>query len=191
MKKKNNLIILLIIFVLPFAFSYYFLKTQKTDDRWETTNYGKFIEPLVPLEKFRIELFNRKVLTDENLKNKWTLIYLTSEKCLDSCTENIHLLKQINIALRKDMSRVQRIFLSNYDEDKNFLKNLELKYPSLLVSNVKFNELYKKLHKISKKSNQIYLISPNGNAILSYDSNFDGKKLLKDLKKLLKFSKKK
>ncbi|MEC9205761.1 MAG: hypothetical protein VYE31_01015 [Pseudomonadota bacterium] len=190
MKKQNNLIIILIIFTLPFIFSYYFLKIQDSNERWETTNYGKFIEPLVPLTEFEIKLFNNALLNNKDLINKWTLIYITKNQCLKECSKDIHLLRQVHIALGKDINRVQRVFLSNYDEKISFLKNLEAEYPNLLFSNIRPNQLYKIIHKISKKDKQIYLVNPAGNVILTYKSNFNGQKLLKDLKKLLKFSKK-
>ncbi|MED5429855.1 MAG: hypothetical protein VX864_00450, partial [Pseudomonadota bacterium] len=93
--------------------------------------------------------------------------------------------------LGKDIYRVQRIFLTNYNEEITFFDNLAKKYPRLLFSNVTPNYLHEILFKISKKANQIYLIDPGGNVILSYESNFEGRKLMKDLKKLLKFSKQK
>ena len=191
MKKQNSLIILLIIFALPFIVSYYFLKTQTTNEKLETTNYGTFIEPLVQIQQFNLKLFDNTLLNSDGLKDKWSLIYITNSHCLETCSSDIHLLRQVHIALGKDINRVQRIFLTTYNEDISFFKNLTIEYPELLFSNASLNPLYEMLSQISKKGNQIYLIDPGGNAILSYESNFNGGKLLKDLKKLLKFSKQK
>ncbi|MEC8996471.1 MAG: hypothetical protein VYA22_02415 [Pseudomonadota bacterium] len=190
-KKQNSLIILLIVFSLPFIISYYFLKTQNNEEQLKTTNYGTFIEPFVSIKQFNIKLFNNQILEKSNLKNKWSLIYVTNTQCLEECSNNIYLLRQVHIALGKDIYRVQRIFLTNYNEEITFFDNLAKKYPRLLFSNVTPNYLHEILFKISKKENQIYLIDPGGNVILSYESNFEGRKLMKDLKKLLKFSKQK
>ena len=50
------------------------------------------------------------------------------------------------------------------------------------------NNLHGLINNISKNQSTIFLIDPLGNVILKYKENFQGKKLLKDIKKLLKLS---
>ena len=44
------------------------------------------------------------------------------------------------------------------------------------------------INKISNNESAVLLVDPLGNVILKYRDDFNGKKLLKDLKKLLKLS---
>ena len=46
-----------------------------------------------------------------------------------------------------------------------------------------------KLKGKNHRNHNLFLVDPNGNVILGYNENFEGKKLLKDIKKLLKLSK--
>jgi cytochrome oxidase Cu insertion factor (SCO1/SenC/PrrC family) len=50
------------------------------------------------------------------------------------------------------------------------------------------NNLHGIIDTISENQSSIFLIDPLGNVILKYNEEFQGKKLLKDIKKLLKLS---
>ena len=62
------------------------------------------------------------------------------------------------------------------------------KYPNLIVVSNQSSTFNKVLNKV-KRNHNLFLVDPNGNVILGYNENFEGKKLLKDIKKLLKLSK--
>jgi cytochrome oxidase Cu insertion factor (SCO1/SenC/PrrC family) len=97
-------------------------------------------------------------------------------------------MRQVNTALGKNMDRLQRLFLSNKVLDENTEINLLRSYPNLILIKNKPNKIHGLIKGISDNKNSLLLVDPLGNVILRYDSNFDGKKLLKDIKKLLKLS---
>ena len=61
-------------------------------------------------------------------------------------------------------------------------------YPNLILINNEPRDLHIMINKISNNESAVLLVDPLGNVILKYRDDFNGKKLLKDLKKLLKLS---
>ena len=188
LKGKIKFLLIVMIFVLPFVVSNHLYKKHLSGEKLNTTNYGSFINPIVSLQDtsfFDITTNSRKY---NSLDRKWYLIYITNPNCSDSCQNDIYLLRQINIALGKDMERVKRIVLLNDDTKTNLGKELQIKYPNLIVVSNQSSSFTKVLNKVKRNLN-LFLVDPNGNVILGYNENFEGKKLLKDIKKLLKLSK--
>ena len=92
------------------------------------------------------------------------------------------MLRQINTALGKDMGRVKRYLLhKNTNENTVYLDN----YPKVILLDSS-ETLYNKLTKMDER---IFIADPFGKIILGYENDFIAKGLLKDIKKLLKFSK--
>ena len=96
------------------------------------------------------------------------------------------MLRQINTALGKDMNRLQRILI--HDQNVKYPSNLKELYPGMILIYDKPNNLHGIIDTISENQSSIFLIDPLGNVILKYNEEFQGKKLLKDIKKLLKLS---
>jgi hypothetical protein len=103
--------------------------------------------------------------------------------CDKKCQDNTHMLRQINTALGKDMGRVARYIIhkDKSSDISNFLNN----YPKVVVLDDS-ETLYNRLVKMDGR---IFIADPFGKIILSYKQDFIAKGFLKDLKKLLKYSK--
>tara|TARA_Y100001960_G_C14291332_1_gene641642 strand:- start:325 stop:642 length:318 start_codon:yes stop_codon:yes gene_type:complete len=102
--------------------------------------------------------------------------------------EEIHLIRQVNIALGKDMNRLQRILLIPQSIQQVSLQKILTEYPKLIIvkkDNSSFPQTIKKID----NNFVLFLSDPLGNVILGYEKKFKGKKLLKDIKKLFKLSK--
>lgn len=166
---KVKLILILLVFITPFIFAQYFYMNNATDSRG-TTNHGKFLH-----EEININLNNQ----DEH----WALLQVLPIECDLKCQDNTYMLRQVNTLLGKNMDRVQRYILFNrsYENQYQYLNN----YPKVIVLD-KSETLYNKL---SKMDDGIFIVDPFGKIILGYNQNFEAKGLLKDLKKLLKYSK--
>ncbi len=91
------------------------------------------------------------------------------------------MLRQINTALGKDMDRVERYLLIN----NTYKNDVDIdNYPKLIVLDSS-ESLYNILTKMDER---IFIADPFGKIILGYGEDFAAKGLLKDIKKLLKFS---
>ena len=180
-----KLLLIISIFILPFVVSFLLLDDYTEDKTWETTNYGELIKPILPITDIAINT-SSGIDNTNSLNGKWSLLYYLREDCTSSCEETIYLLRQVNSALGKDMNRLQRILL--IDDDVEIGEDIEKSYPGLIYIFNKPNNLHGLINNISKNQSSIFLIDPLGNVILKYKENFQGKKLLKDIKKLLKLS---
>ena len=87
------------------------------------------------------------------------------------------------------MNRVQRVLLIDTSYDSNYIASIKKKYPNLLIIKRKLNKLHNVIKKTKDYNTDIFIVDPIGNVILKYKKDFNGKKFLKDLKKLLKLSK--
>ena len=168
---KIKFLLIVFVFFSPFLFAYYYFINDATTTRG-TTNYGTFLQ-----EQITIDLSTKS--DDEH----WMFVQLISDDCNVKCQENMHMLRQINTALGKDMHRVRRyiIFEKNTQKVNVYIKN----YPKVIV----LDNSEKIYNKLSKMEERIFIADPFGNIILGYKNDFLPKGLLKDIKKLLKFSK--
>lgn len=165
---KVKFLLIVSVFILPFIFAKYFFDTNATSSRG-TTNHGAFLTKDVNIQN----------LSDDN---HWILLQVIDSECSSVCKDNMHMLRQINTALGKDMDRVKRYVIY-----ENTLKNLvDLNnYPKVIVLENNKN-IYNTLTKMDER---IFVADPFGKIILGYKNDFVAKGLLKDIKKLLKFSK--
>ena len=164
---KLKFLLIVFVFILPFIFAKYFFDNDATSTRG-TTNHGSFL----------VDDVNIASLADND---HWIILQVIDGKCDTSCQDNMHMLRQINTALGKDMGRVKRYLLNNTDENVVYFDN----YPKVIVLD-RSETLYNKLTKMDER---IFIADPFGKIILGYENDFIAKGLLKDIKKLLKFSK--
>ena len=165
---KLKFLLIVFVFVLPFIFAKYFFDNDATSTRG-TTNHGSFL----------VDEINITSLVDND---HWIILQVIDGKCDTSCQDNMHMLRQINTALGKDMGRVKRYLLhKNTNENTVNLDN----YPKVILLD-RSETLYNKLTKMDER---IFIADPFGKIILGYENDFIAKGLLKDIKKLLKFSK--
>ncbi len=165
---KLKFLLIVFVFVLPFIFAKYFFDNDATSTRG-TTNHGSFL----------VDEINITSLADND---HWIILQVIDGKCDTSCQDNMHMLRQINTALGKDMGRVKRYLLhKNINENTVNLDN----YPKVILLD-RSETLYNKLTKMDER---IFIADPFGKIILGYQNDFIAKGLLKDIKKLLKFSK--
>ena len=169
---KVKFLSIIFVFLTPFLLAYYYFINDATSTRG-TTNYGTFLQEEIVVD-----------ITKKPVNEYWYLIQLIPSNCNNKCQDNIHMLRQVNSALGKDMDRVQRyvIFEQNIQKNNVYIKD----YPKVIVLD-NSEKIYNKLSKMEEK---IFIADPLGNVILGYKNDFMPKGLLKDMKRLLKFSKK-
>ncbi len=169
--EKIKFLSIIFVFMSPFLFAYYYFLNDATVTRG-TTNYGTFLQEQIIIEK-----------GNKSKDQYWMIVQVISNNCDAKCQDNIHMLRQVNTALGKDMDRVRRyIILQNNNLENNvYTQN----YPKVIV----LDDSEKIYNKLSKMEEEVFIADPFGNIILGYKKDFKAKGLLKDLKKLLKFSK--
>ena len=142
----------------------------------------------------------RSIINEKNLKNKKILLRLDlnvpiNRRKITDTTRVDKILPTLNFLIKE---KAKIIILSHVGRPKGktdrelslepICKELQNKYPNLIVVSNQSSTFNKVLNKV-KRNHNLFLVDPNGNVILGYNENFEGKKLLKDIKKLLKLSK--
>ncbi|KAA0454651.1 MAG: hypothetical protein FXV79_01490 [Candidatus Thioglobus sp.] len=173
MRSKKELWLLLAFFLLPIALGKAFFYWYPAAFTSNTINYGKIINPLITTKKQDVRFESKTA----SLQGLWTLAY-TAKTCGNTCTKALADMKTIRILTNDNMRRIQRILL--IDGATNARQTgLLIAHPSI--------KLQQKLAKF--EPNTIFLIDPLGNIMLHYaGKNINIKRVLKDLNRLLKYS---
>lgn len=185
---RIKFLLIVFIFTVPFVISYYLSKDYHAGRELQTSNYGSFINPIVELSQSTFDDYSGENLNVNQHLTKWSLIYRMPKNCSQRCSDEIYLIRQVNIALGKDMNRLERVIVLNQTVPSSEVDDLVIKYPKAIVVKNNSSTFINEINKITDRY-VLLLTDPLGNVILGYDEGFEGKKLLKDIKKLLKLSK--
>mgnify|MGYP001253560017 FL=1 len=185
---RIKFLLIVFIFTVPFVISYYLSKDYHAGRELQTSNYGSFINPIVELSQSTFDDYSGENLNVNQHLTKWSLIYRMPKNCSQMCFDEIYLIRQVNIALGKDMNRLERVIVLNQTIPSSEIDDLVIKYPKAIVVKNNSSTFINEINKITDRY-VLLLTDPLGNVILGYDEGFEGKKLLKDIKKLLKLSK--
>ncbi len=185
---RIKFLLIVFIFTVPFVISYYLSKDYHAGGELQTSNYGSFINPIIELSQTNFDDYSGENFNVNKHLTKWSLIYRMPKNCLQSCSDEIYLIRQVNIALGKDMNRLERVIVLNQTMLNSEVDDVVDKYPKAIVVKNNSSTFINEINKITER-HVLLLTDPLGNVILGYDEGFEGKKLLKDIKKLLKLSK--
>lgn len=198
MKKRPliTLFLILIVIIAPIVLAWIMIKYAQHHE-FKKSNHGVLISlPSPNLQDVNFYDFkHHDKLSGESLMGKWWIVYVSPEKCFQECQENLYNLRQLQIALGRDSTRVGRIFVTQPNCSSAFCESyLTEYYPEMrrvTFESADFNKLFltSALYATSKTLGQIYIIDPLGNVIMYYDPDTEPKNILSDLKRLLKVSK--
>ena len=174
MNSKKELWVLLASFVIPIVLGTAFFYWNPTAFTGNTVNYGQFVNPIITTEKQDVVFAEN---TKGDLQGLWTLTYATNQ-CDNTCTQALKDMKTIRILMNENMRRVQRLLLINGATDFQEAGVL-IAHPSVMLN-----------QQLSKfPNNSLFLIDPLGNVMLHYNPQaLDIKRVIKDLKRLFKYS---
>ncbi len=150
-----------------------------------TKNNGTFFDSYFEVDPMSLVDESGSVIEFED--GKWLLgVYYNNDLNFENA---LYVMRQLNVALNRDIYRVKRVaFFSNL-QLKNEIDNLILEYPRTELVNDKNGVLINVLQKNSKmdmfQENPIFIIDPYGRAVMYFEPSTDPKKILKDLKVLI------
>jgi hypothetical protein len=202
-RQRRILIGLALMFFAPLGLSFYLYygKSWRPGGR---VNAGELIAPARPLPSLALPLAGTTAGTGTSasttsstsetnpqfLKGKWTLLYVQHGRCDDECRRHLYDTRQVRLALDREMTRVQRVFIG--DGDCCDFEELKAAHPDLIVirAGPADEPLLALLPKVSGAVNahRVYLIDPLGNAMMFYAPDVRSKGMLDDMKRLLRLS---
>jgi len=196
LSSRQAFVLLGLMFLAP-AFVAWVMHNS-TEEGWRpdgTTNRGILVHPARPLT-LPADMEMADVSVNDYLRGKWTLLYIGDADCDAVCNENLYKMRQVNIAQNENMKRVQRLYLVEGAELPGTLGELlEKEYPKMdvgLLSPVQAEQIAQDFLVDGVRmqgAERIYLVDPLGNLMMYYSADANPSGMLKDLKKLLKYSK--
>ena len=184
--RKTHIVNMILLFSAPFVAALviyfgneYFSLTSKSN--------GTLIRPPLNLENIELTQVNGTPVLANEFAKKWWLIYLAPQHCTENCAIQVGKLRSIQLALNKNIMRVNRILLIQSESLASSELQQAQQDPQLVIDKIQ-NPSYMQNHCPNTQDDGIFIMDPLGNIMLCYDSTKEPQYILKDLEKLLKAS---
>lgn len=194
-KGRKQLFLLVAFFVAPIVLAIIMYNTMPAGGPTKTKNYGDLVVPARPLTDVALQTEAGKDYKFSDMNKTWIMIYIGKADCDKTCADVLYKMRQSRLAQRGEHLRIKRLYISTSGKAKSSLNKVLKEHPGLeVVSGSKENikavlNQFKLENKTSAKSaNRLYLADPFGNLMMSYESDFNPKGLIKDVELLLKIS---
>lgn len=158
-------------------------------------NFGKLIEPPYPLRHIRLLTAAGKDFRIEEVRGRWSLLWLTSQPCDSECGSYLHRMRNLRIALRENSAGLRSFAIPLTGSGTDTWIKKETEFPDTILLTGSENELRDLAAQFAtaaglsaSRTDGFYLVDPLGNLMMRYDTNADFKGILKDLERLLKYS---
>lgn len=179
---RGKLLLLLGVFALPMLAAYlaYF--------GWRPaghSNYGDLLR-VAPLQQTTGEALDGAPFDLAALRGRWVMVHVGPARCDAACVHQLYLMRQTRIAQGKDQSRIERLWVLTAEgaPDAALLQA----HPGLHVWRPRDPAFVAQFPAASSAGNHIYLVDPLGNLMMRFPSDPDFRRMMKDLKLLLKAS---
>ena len=190
-RPRTVLLLLFAVCALPPLLSWFLYHYTALGRNPSTSQHGALFAPPRPLPDWPLANPLDEAAAAESLHGKWSLIYLLDGACREACLENLHRMRQLRLTTGKNIHRVQRV-LAAADRDSgagapwgDFPGQLLLVAPERAA----MARLFRRDESDRPfERGRLYLVDPLGNLMMSYEAGVDPGGVIKDLKRLLKYS---
>jgi len=154
-------------------------------------NRGELIQPPRPLPAValpRIALGEGAAPDPTLFRSKWTLVYVGDGSCDASCRRTLYVMRQTQLALGTDMTRLARVFLVTANCcARDYLAREHAGITVLDAAGAAGAELLSRFP-AGDRAHTLFVVDPLGNLMMRYDVQRDPRGLLVDLRRLLELS---
>lgn len=182
---RLQLILLALLFAAPplLALLFYFVPALQPEAR---TNYGELVQPVIPLPELAWRDAAGEAVARERLLGRWTLLYPATTDCDLRCEQDLYNLRQLRLLLNEKRSRVQRVLAVVEPSDMGALaERLTPSHADLQIVAVPTEDTAL-FH--SGPPGTVWVIDPLGNVMMRYPPEPDLRRMLRDIKRLLRLS---
>jgi hypothetical protein len=154
---------------------------------WEsgpTTNYGELVTPR------KVEIVGqgadqrRAALSDHD--GKWRYVVFDAGECDEQCQRKLLYTRQIRLAQGREQGRIERIWLIDDGSIPNAAH--AALYADAHIVTLPSPSVASAFEPQGSARQYIYLIDPLGNLMMRYSADPDPARMIKDLQRLLKYS---
>ena len=179
---RSKFLMLIGVFVVPVAAAYLAFFGWRPAGH---TNYGDLLK-VTPLQQTAGATHDGTPLDLTSLQGKWLMVHVGPASCDAGCERQLYLMRQVRITQGKEQSRIERLWvLTDGDE---VAPALLLDYPGLHMWRPADPVFVGQFPAAGDRAGHIYLVDPLGNLMLRFPVDPDPKRMMKDIKLLLKAS---
>jgi cytochrome oxidase Cu insertion factor (SCO1/SenC/PrrC family) len=148
-------------------------------------NYGELLQP-VTLPAATLPLVEGDGFRFTELRGRWVLVAIGPGACPGACEKRLWAMRQVRLAQGKNAPRIERVWLI----DDATLPDAHLReaYAGTWMVRAQESGLLNAFPAAGSNRDHLYLIDPLGNLIMRYPAALDPKAMIKDLGRLLKYS---
>lgn len=156
-----------------------------------TINQGDLVEPPVAVGELAFDAQNGGPLRLADEAIKWRYLIVPAGRCDDACEKLLYTSRQVHIRLGKKADRLERLLVTAAPLSEEMQAFLERDHPRLRPVQLERRSL-QQLQQQTATDNisgaRALLVDQHGFAMMAYDNDHSGNQLLKDIKRLLKYS---
>ena len=189
---RQRLFLLFVIacFVVPLAAAWLLVGHWRPEG---SVQHGELLNPARPLPDLRFDSVDGRLLDGAGLRGRWVLAYVGSAaECDARCRTGLYDMRQVRLALGKDMERVKTVLLLDGTPETGLRQWLAVEHAATTVGAADGstrNALLQAFDRPGRAGDWIYLLDPLGNLLMRYPVDTEPRGLLEDLQRLLKWSK--
>lgn len=149
----------------------------------KASSHGELLTP--PRELPPLVDATGKPLDKTAFSDHWSLVVAGAGPCEAACKRWIVATRQIHVALYKQMSRVQRSWLTDQSApDAAALLALQPDLHTLVAT----GSMARRSFDLDAAGHRVYVLDPTGRIILRYAPDADPRGILKDMERLLRYA---
>lgn len=192
-RSRPRLILLsiLALFVFPMALAWMMFTGNISFTAQNTRNLGQLVIPTEFLD------WSGVVRSNSESKNQpfggyWVILYPLPSPCGEPCLEMATGLRQVHLATGKDFWRIKIAFLLDPAHPESLERQLRDIYPDFNLLSRPSRDFSSAIRRAAGNTGSpadVYLVDPDGHIMMTYNGNDSPNKLIKDLARLLTWSK--
>ena len=176
--------------VLPIAAAYLVFYTGVGMPRG-TINEGDLLKPPVDVAQVTFLEADSGPIQLATEEPKWRYLIVPAGECDNACEELLYTSRQVHIRLAEKANRVERMLVTTAPLAADQREVLAEQHPRLrfvVLPEDVMTQLQRDTGFLNRNQAELLLVDQEGFAMMDYDNHHSGNQLLKDIKRLLKYS---
>ena len=186
-KQRLLLSVIVLIFALPFGASWFIFNFTEIGKGDVSGSYGELVMPPVQLADIEFSSISSGGASG-HLHGKWNLIYIAGADCDSPCRSRLDDMMVLRINLGKDTARLQLLVGTLSAGPEHALREFLQTYAGERILFLPGDRLTAILQDYTLETGRLYLVDPLGNIMMRYSSTSDTEGIIRDLKRLLRYS---
>lgn len=179
---RSKFLLLIGVFLMPVVAAYLAYSGWRPAGH---SNYGDLIK-VTPLQRTAGTTPDGQPFDLDALHGKWVMVHVGPARCDAACAWQLYVMRQTRIAQGKEQDRIERLWVVTDGGTPN--AQLTQAHPGLHVWRPADESFVRQFPAAQDQAAHIYVVDPLGNLMLRFPAQVDYKRMMKDLRLLLKAS---